>query len=112
MQPLTCVPEADETKTMTVAWPHHACMPPSEQRQHRVQRARPARCGCIGCALLAPLRQHGVQVQEQLFRVLFTQVLIHLLQPIIRCVRAQSARDFVRDISGVVTPHRCGMAQS
>jgi len=77
-----------------------------------VQRARPARCGCIGCALLAPLRQHGVQVQEQLFRVLFTQVLIHLLQPIIRCVRAQSARDFVRDISGVVTPHRCGMAQS
>ena len=35
MQPLTCVPEADETKTMTVAWPHHACMPPSEQRQHR-----------------------------------------------------------------------------
>ena len=39
MQPLTCVPEADETKTMTVAWPHHACMPPSEQRQHRAARS-------------------------------------------------------------------------
>ena len=39
MQPLTCVPEADETKTMTVAWPHHACMPLSEQRQHRAARS-------------------------------------------------------------------------
>ena len=27
MQPLTRGPEADETKTMTVAWPHHACVP-------------------------------------------------------------------------------------
>ena len=114
MQPLTCVPEADETKTMTVAWSHHTTRACHYQSSgSTAQRARPARCGCIGFALLAPLgRQHGVQVQEQLFRVLFTQVLIHLLQPIIRCVRAQSARDFVRDISGVVTPHRCGTAQS
>ena len=32
-------PEADETKTMTVAWPHHACMPTSEKRQHRASRS-------------------------------------------------------------------------
>ena len=87
MQPLTCVPEADETKTMTVAWPpadgHTTRACHHQSSGSTVQRARPARCGCIGCALLAPLRQHGVQVQEQLFRVLFTQVLIHLLQPII-----------------------------
>ena len=34
MQPLTRGPEAEETKTMTVAWPHHACVPLSKRRQH------------------------------------------------------------------------------
>ena len=33
MQPLTRSPEADETKTMTVAWPHHACVPLSKYCQ-------------------------------------------------------------------------------
>ena len=32
-------PKADETKTMTVAWPHHACMPTSEKRHHRASRS-------------------------------------------------------------------------
>eukprot|EP00964_Phaeocystis_antarctica_P101943 scaffold67387_cov39-Phaeocystis_antarctica.AAC.1 len=39
MQPLTRGPEADETKTMTVAWPHHACVPLSERRQHHPVRS-------------------------------------------------------------------------
>ena len=39
MQPLTRSPEADETKTMTVAWPHHACVPLSKRRQHHLARS-------------------------------------------------------------------------
>eukprot|EP00964_Phaeocystis_antarctica_P133193 scaffold97393_cov72-Phaeocystis_antarctica.AAC.1 len=39
MQLPTRGPEADETKTMTVAWPHHACVPLSERRQHRPVRS-------------------------------------------------------------------------
>ena len=44
MQPLTRGPEDDETKTMTVARPHHVCVPLSERRQHR-----PARSTLSGC---------------------------------------------------------------
>ena len=43
---------------------------------------------------------------------LFTQGLMILMQPIICCVRAQSAREFVTDFSGGATLHRCGVAQS
>ena len=43
---------------------------------------------------------------------LFTQGLMALMQPIICCVRAQSAREFVREFSGGATPHRSGVAQS
>ena len=43
---------------------------------------------------------------------LFTQGLMALMQPIICCVRAQSAREFVTEFSGGATPHRSGMAQS
>ena len=41
MQPLTRGPEADETKTKTVALPQHACVLLSGARQHR-----PARSSC------------------------------------------------------------------
>ena len=37
--PLTRGPEADETKTMTVAWPHYACVPLSKRRQHHLARS-------------------------------------------------------------------------
>jgi hypothetical protein len=43
---------------------------------------------------------------------LFTQGLMALMQPIICCVRAQSAREFVTEFSGGATPHRSGVAQS
>jgi hypothetical protein len=36
-----------------------------------------------------------------------------LIQPIVCCVRAQSAREFVTEFSGGATPHRsAGVAQS
>ena len=66
-QPRTRGPEADETKTMTVAWPHHACVPLSERRTKAPSSALDL-YGCIQRALLATRRQHGVQVQEQLCR--------------------------------------------
>ena len=81
MQPLTCVPEADETKTMTVAWPHHACMPLSEQRQHRA-----ARSTCGPAFVVRSSRHTAIMVfksRSSFSEVVFTQVLIHLLQPII-----------------------------
>ena len=36
---------------------------------------------------------------------LFTQGLMAFMQPIICCVRAQSAREFVTEFSGGATPH-------
>ena len=43
---------------------------------------------------------------------LFRQGLMALMPPTICCVRAQSVRDFVTEISGGATAHRCGVAQS
>ena len=116
MQPLTRGPEADETKTMTVAWPHHACVPLSKWRQHR-----PARwfdlCGCIQRALLATRRQHTVCKSRNSFAdALFTQGLMALIQlPIICCDSADHLLcegavctrvcDRVLNIGGA-TPHR------
>ena len=42
-------------------------------------------------------------------RALHAQGLMALIQPIICCVRAQSAREFVREFSGGATPHRSGV---
>ena len=115
-------PEADETKTMTVAWPHHACVPQHCQSGGSTiyYTAAPSSafelCGCTRSALLATRRRHGVQVQElsrnSFADALFTQGLMALMQPIICCVRAQSAREFVTEFSGGATPHRSGVAQS
>ena len=38
--------------------------------------------------------------------------LLALMPPTICCVRSQSVRDLVTEISGGATPHRCGVAQS
>ena len=83
-QPLTRGPEADETKTMTVAWPHHPCVPLSKRRQHHLARST--------CAA-AP----NVNSFADALCSVFTQGqgLMALMQPIICCVRAQSAREFV-----------------
>ncbi len=110
MQPLTRGPEADETKTMTVARPHHACVPLSKRRQHR-----PARSTCAAASNVrsSPLGADMVCKSGNSFAdALFTQGLMALMQPIICCVRAQSAREFVTEFSGGATPHRSGVAQS
>ena len=52
MQPLTRGPEADETKTMTVARPHHACVPLSKRRQHRPARSTCADAPVLRCSPL------------------------------------------------------------
>ena len=110
MQPLTRGPEADETKTMTVARPHHACVPLSKRRQHR-----PARSTCADALVLrsSPLGANTVCKSRNSFAdALFTQGLMALMQPIICCVRAQSVRVFVTEFSGGATPHQSGAAQS
>ena len=110
MQPLTRGPEADETKTMTVAWPHHACVPLSERRQHRPVRST---CADVSNVRSSPLGANTVCKSRNSFAdALFTQGLMALMQPIICCVRAQSAREFVTEFSGGATPHRSGVAQS
>ena len=110
MQPLTRGPEADETKTMTVARPHHACVPLSERRQHRPVRST---CADVSSVRSSPLGANTVCKSRNSFAdALFTQGLMALMQPIICCVRAQSAREFVTEFSGGATPHRSGAAQS
>ena len=65
---LTRGPEADETKTMTVAWPHHACVPLSKRRQHHLAAAFDL-CGCIQRALLtSPLEADTVCKSSPLAR--------------------------------------------
>ena len=44
--------------------------------------------------------------------MLFMPGLLAWMPPTICCVRSQSVRDLVTEISGGATPHRCGVAQS
>ena len=102
--------EADGSKTMTVAWPHHACVPLSKRRQHRLVRST---CAAAPNVRSSPLGADTVcKSGNSSADALFTQGLMALIQPIICCVRAQSAREFVTEFSGGATPHRSGMAQS
>jgi len=95
MQPLTRGPEADETKTMTVAWPHHACVPLSKRPQHHLARST---CAAASNVRSSPLGADMVcKARSSFANVLFTQGLVALMQPIICCVRAQSAREFVTE---------------
>ena len=110
MQPLTRGPEADETKTMTVAWPHHACVPLSKRRQHRPARSTWADVSSVRSS---PLGADTVCKSGNSFAdALFTQGLMALVPRTVCCVRAQSAREFVTEFSGCATPHRSGVAQS
>ena len=102
MQPLTRGPEDDETKTMTVARPQHVCMPLSERRQHH-----PARSTCADASVLrsSPLGADMVGKSRNMSAdMLFMPGLLALMPPTICCVRLQSVRDFVTEISGGATP--------
>ena len=108
MQPLTLGPEDGETKTMTVARPHHVCVPLSEWRQHR-----PARSTCADAfgVRSSPLSADMVGKSRNMSAdMLIMPGLLALMPPTICCVRSQSVRYSVTENSGGATPApvRCG----
>ena len=95
---------------MTVARPHHVCVPLSERRQHRPARST---CADVLGVRSSPLGADMVSKSRNMSAdMLFTPGLLALMPPTICCVRSQSVRDLVTEISGGATPHRCGVAQS
>ena len=95
---------------MTVARPHHVCVPLSERRQHRPARST---CADVLGVRSSPLGADMVIKSRSSFSdMLFTLGLLALMPTTICCVRSQSVRDLVTEISGGATPHRCGVAQS
>ena len=95
-------------KAMTVERLQHVYMPLSGRRQHH-----PARSTCADASVLRclPLGADMVGKSRNISAdMLFTPVLLALTPPTICCVRAQSVRDFVTEISGGATPApvRCG----
>ena len=106
--PPTRGPEDDETKTMTVARPHHVCVPLSERRQHRPARST---CADVLGVRSSPLGADMVGKSRNMSAdMLFMPGLLVLMPPTICCVRSQSVRDLVTEISGGATPApvRCG----
>ena len=95
---------------MTVARPHHVCVPLSERRQHRPARST---CADVLGVRSSPLGADMVGKSRNMSAdMLFMPGLLALMPPTICCVRSQSVRDLVTEISGGATPHRCGVAQS
>ena len=81
MQPRTLGAESDETKTMTVAWPQHACVPLSKWRQHRASRST---CAAAFSVRSSPLGADTVCKSRNNFAdALFTQGLMALMSPTI-----------------------------
>ena len=75
----------------------------------------PARSTCAAAPSLrsSPLGADMVGKSRNMSAdMLFTPGLLALMPPTICCVRSQSVRDLVTEISGGATPHRCGVAQS
>ena len=85
-------------------------VPLSKRRQHHLARST---CAAASNVRSSPLGADMVcKARSSFADALFTQGLMASMQPIICCVRAQSARVFVTDFSGGATPHRSGVAQS
>ena len=79
VQPLTRGPEADETNTMAVALPQHACVPLSGARQHRAARSS---CADAPVVRSAPLRADTLKKSEDSTSdAVFTQDLMASMQP-------------------------------
>ena len=95
---------------MTVTLPHHARVSLSGGWQHHLARSTCAAASNVRSSPLGPTR--SCKARSSFADVLFTQGVMALMQPIICCVRAQSAREFVTEFSGGATPHRSGVAQS
>ena len=95
---------------MTVARPQHVCVPLSGRRQHH-----PARSTCADASVLrsSPLGADMVGKSRNMSAdMLIMPGLLALMPPTICCVRSQSVRDLVTEISAVPRRHRCGVAQS
>ena len=89
---------------------------PLKRRRHSPARSRPVRLPRVYAPRQSSLGANMVgQVQEHVCRdMLFMPELLGLMPPTICCVRSQSARDFVTEISGGATPApvRCGSLSS
>ena len=111
MQPLTRGPEADETKTRDSD--HATPRPGVTVKAAAAPSSAFDLCAAAPNVRSSPLGADTVCKSRNSFAdALFTQGLMALMQPIICCVRAQSAREFVTEFSGGATPHRSGVAQS
>ena len=97
--------------------------PPLQRCTHRTpgcaplkrRRHSPARSTCAAAPVLrsSPLGADMVSKSRNMSAdMLFMPGLLALMPPTICCVRSQSVRDLVTEISGGATPHRCGVAQS
>ena len=97
--------------------------PPLQRRTHRTpgcaplkrRRHSPARSTCADALSLrsSPLGADMVGKSRNMSAdMLIMPGLLALMPPTICCVRSQSVRDLVTEISGGATPHRCGVAQS
>ena len=97
--------------------------PPLQRRTHRTpgcaplkrRRHSPARSTCAAAPSLrsSPLGADMVSKSRNMSAdMLFMPGLLALMPPTICCVRSQSVRDFVTEISAVPRRHRCGVAQS
>ena len=97
--------------------------PPLQRCTHRTpgcaplkrRRHSPARSTCAAASVLrsSPLGADMVGKSRNMSAdMLIMPGLLALMPPTICCVRSQSVRDLVTEISGGATPHRCGVAQS
>ena len=110
MQPLTRGPEASDTAASAAHPPYTRGCAHLERRKHSAARST---CAAAFSVRSSPLGANTVCKSRNSFAdALFTQGLMALMQPIICCVRAQSAREFVTEFSGGATPHRSGVAQT
>jgi hypothetical protein len=90
---------------MTVTLPHHARVSLSKRRQHHLARST---CADAPNVRSSPLGADTVCKSRNSFSdALFAQGLMASMQPIICCVRAQSAREFVTETpSSQAVPRR------
>ena len=92
MQPLTRGPEDGETKTMTVARPHHVCVPLSGQRQHHPARSTCAdafgvRSSPLGADMVGKSRNMSADMLFIHARAAGLDVTDHLLCEVAVCTR-------------------------
>ena len=90
------------------------CAPLKRRRLGGIaQRARRVRLPRVYAPRSSPLGADTVGKSRNMSAdMLFTPGLLALMPPTICCVRSQSARDLVTEISAVPRRHRCGVAQS